>query len=147
MHKMAWQVPYEPGTLKAIGMNGDQAVCSFELKTTGQPTAIKLIPNRQTITADGRSFSFFEAQVVDADGHPVFAANNQLAFEIIGPGRIFGHSSGDLSSHESFRGNTRKVYQGRCLVVIQSTLEPGTIKLKATAPDLTEAENTIHSSK
>ena len=133
---LTWQVPYAPGILKAVGYNGGTEVCSFELKTTGRPAAIKLIPHHTSIVADGRSFCFYKAQVVDADGNPVFNSNHQLTFQVTGPAKIYGHSSGDLSSHESFRGNSRKVYQGRCLVVLQSTQERGAITLKATAPNL-----------
>jgi beta-galactosidase len=131
-----WQVPYAAGTLKAVGMNGNAEVCSFELKSAGSAAAVRLKPDRTTLSADGRSFCFVEAEIVDADGNPVFAANHELTFEVDGPAKIVGVDSGDLASHESFRANSRRAYQGRCLVIIQSSRESGRITVKATTDGL-----------
>ncbi len=34
-----WQVPFEPGTLRAVGSNGGRVVATHELKTRGQARA------------------------------------------------------------------------------------------------------------
>jgi beta-galactosidase len=142
-HLLIWNVPWAAGTLKAVGTNGNKEVCSFELKTTGRATAVKLMPQSASITADGRSICFIEADVVDAEGNRVFAADNEIAFDIQGPGKIVGLDSGDLRSHENFRASARKVYQGRCLAIVQSTLEAGTITVKAGAVDLASDQVSI----
>jgi beta-galactosidase len=79
----------------------------------------------------------------DAAGVPVYTANQEITFELSGPGRIIGLDTGDIASHENFKGNTRKLYRGKCLVIVQSTLEPGTITLKASASGLSVAQTSI----
>ena len=48
-----WDVPYEPGILKAVGRKGGKIVCEEEIHTTGAPAAIRLSVDRNTmITGD-----------------------------------------------------------------------------------------------
>jgi len=142
---LSWDVPYADGTLKAVGKNGAAAVCSFEIVTPGPPQRIRLSADVTPIRADGRDLSHVEVTVVDAGGNTVPSATDAISFEISGPGRILGVDSGDQSSHESFRANSRKAYQGRCLVIVQSLSHPGTITLKATASGLAADQITITS--
>src|SRR5271165_305219 len=51
---LAWDVPYEPGTLRAVGAKGGQTVVTVELSTTGDPAAIGLSLDRETLRADRR---------------------------------------------------------------------------------------------
>ncbi len=146
-HVPSWSVPFAPGTLKAVGMNAGAEVCSFELKTTGSAQAIKLKPESKLITADGQSLCFVEADVVDSQANPVFAADNQITFQIQGPGKIVGLDSGNLRSHEDFKSNARHVFQGKCLVIIQSTNEAGPIVLRASGAGLAGGEVSITSSR
>ena len=50
------EVPYQPGTLKAVGTRDDQAVCQCELTTAGPPAKIKLtsITGSKGLKADGQ---------------------------------------------------------------------------------------------
>ena len=41
---LSWQVPFEPGTLKAVGRANGQDVCDYALKTAGSPSRIELLP-------------------------------------------------------------------------------------------------------
>jgi hypothetical protein len=143
---LTWQVPYSAGTLKAVGKNGGATACAFELKTAGAPKGIKLAPDVTTISADGRSLSHVEVSVTDEAGVPIYAAQDQVNFELTGPGRIIGVDSGDMRSHESFQAPTRKLYQGKCLVIIQSTQKTGAIKLTASAVGLASHQILITSS-
>ncbi len=51
---LAWDVPYEPGTLKAVGTRNGQTVATVEIATTGEPAAIQLAVDRETIRAGRR---------------------------------------------------------------------------------------------
>jgi hypothetical protein len=140
---LTWQVPYSAGTLKAVGKNGGATACAFELKTAGAPRNLQLSADLMSIPADGRSLSHVVVNVTDEAGVPIYAAQDQVNFELTGPGRIIGVDSGDMRSHESFQAPTRKLFQGKCLVIIQSTQKAGTIKLTATATGLTPATATV----
>jgi beta-galactosidase len=142
-HVLHWTIPYAPGTLQAVGHDGTRTLCSFELTTTDPAQSIQLKPETTSISADGQSLCFVEADVVDAQNNLVFDSSNQLNFEIQGPGKILALDSGDLQSHEDFRSNTRRVYNGKCLVIIQSTSKAGSIVLRASGRGLTKDEVTV----
>ncbi len=133
---LSWEVPYAAGTLKAVARNGGTAAGSFVVQTSGRQERIKLSADATAITADGRDLCHVEVSLVDSAGNPVYAAEDKISFEISGKGRILGLDSGDIRSHESFKAASRTAYQGRCLVILQSTSEAGTIRLRATAPGL-----------
>ncbi len=142
---LTWRVPYVPGTLKAVGKNGHAMVCTYELNTTGKAARVKLAPDVKQIAADGRDLAHVEVSVTDSDGNLVYAADNQVHFELTGPGRVIGVDSGDQRSHEDFKANTRKAYHGQCLVIIQSISSRGKIGLTATADGLRAGTLTIRS--
>ena len=48
---LSWDVPYEPGVLRAVGKRRDGTVaCRREVRTAGPPAAIRLSVDRDTIT-------------------------------------------------------------------------------------------------
>jgi beta-galactosidase len=70
-------------------------------------------------------------------------ADDQIAFDVQGPGRIIGVDNGDPLSHEPFQSNQRRVFHGLCLAIVQSTRDPGQIEVTAAAPGLTPGHITI----
>jgi beta-galactosidase len=50
--RLIWDVPYEPGTIKAVGRKNNQVVCEEIIQTTGIPASIKLSVDRGSINAD-----------------------------------------------------------------------------------------------
>jgi len=116
----AWEVPYQPGKLEAIGYKGGEKVSHFVVETTGQPVKLQLIADRAAIAADGWDAVPVTVRVVDAKGHPVENANLPVEFEVSGPGAIIGLGNGDANSHEPDKGNRRSLYNGLAQVILQS---------------------------
>ncbi len=139
LHLM-WRVPYVPGTLKAVGLNGGKEVLTFIDKTSDSPAEISIEPDRDTISADGRDLSFVTVKVMDKDGTMVPYADNLVNFKISGDGKIVGVDNGSETSHEPFKANYRKAFNGMCLVVIQSNEKAGKIKLEAESKGLKGAQ-------
>lgn len=144
MHLM-WRVPWQAGTLKAVGRTRDGQTITEEVKTAGAPARIELTPDRKHLEANGRDLSFVRVTILDNNGVVVPNADNDVKFEIAGPGKIVGVSSGDPTSHESFKAEHRKAFNGRCQVTIMTTREAGSITLKATSGDLEQASITLKS--
>jgi len=133
---LSWDVPYEPGTLKAVGTKDGKVVAAVEISTTGEAAAIGLTVDRDSIAADRRDVAHFTVRILDAQGRIVPMADNEVTFEIQGDGKIIGVDSGDQRSHEDFKGNRRKAFNGMCLAIAQSTGKPGAIHVNATSPGL-----------
>ena len=136
---VSWEVPYAPGRLVAVGRTNGRKVSDFTVQTTGQPVALRLVPDRLTLAGDGRDALPVTVEALDAQGRPVPTANLPVAFEISGPARIIGLGNGDPNSHEPEQGGRRSLFNGLAQVIVQSTPDAGEIKLTATADVLTPA--------
>jgi beta-galactosidase len=141
---MQWtNVPWEAGTIKAVGMKDGKEVATDSIKTAGAPAKVVLKPDRTTLYADGECVSCIEVDILDADGNPVYAADNTVSFTMTGPGRNIGIASGDWMNNEPFKATSRKAYHGKALIVIQSTLVPGTINVTVSSEGLAPATLTL----
>jgi beta-galactosidase len=144
-----WRVPYQPGTLKAVGYPETPrvAAASAELRTADAPARIKLTADRAAIKADGQDLSYVTVEVVDARGvrHP--KAENLVRFAVEGPAGIVGVGNANPVSTESFQQPQRKAWQGRALVIVKSGKQPGRITLRATAQGLLPASLTINADR
>ena len=141
---MQWtNVPWQAGVIRAVGMIGGKAVATDSIKTVGAPAKVMLKPDRTTLYADGNDVSCIEVDIGDADSNSIFTASNTVQFTMTGPGRSLGIASGDWNSNEPFKGTSRKAFHGKVLIVIQSTLVPGTINLTVNSAGLTPATLTL----
>ncbi|MDE3216066.1 MAG: DUF4982 domain-containing protein [Gemmatimonadota bacterium] len=140
---LAWDVPFAAGTLEARGYRGGRQVLTATRETTGAAAAIRLVPDRSTIAADGEDLSVVEVQVLDAAGRLVPTAGDEITFVISGPGRLIGVGNGDPSSHEPDKGSARSAFNGRCVAIVQGLKTAGDVRVDATAPGLASATATI----
>jgi beta-galactosidase len=142
---LSWQIPFEPGTLKAVGRANGQDVCSYVLKTAGSRSRIELLPDATQLRADGKDVCHVEFRIVDENGVRVPNADAEVKFDLTGPAKIIGIGNGDLNNSENCQGDTHRAFQGRGLAILQTTTTPGSITLKATAPGLESANVTLQS--
>ncbi len=98
---LSWDVSYSPGILSAVGYKDGSKILANKVSTTGQPAAIKMSADRNSIEADGKDIAVITVSVEDADGLTVPTASNEIYFEVEGPGKIIGVGNGDPSSHEA----------------------------------------------
>jgi beta-galactosidase len=136
---LAWYAPYQPGTLRAVGTKGGQIILTVDQSTTGNPAAIRLTADRTRIDTRWDDLSHVTVEIVDREGRVVPTADNEVVFELRGPGRILGVDNGQTDSHESYQENRRKAFAGRVLALVQSAGRQGEIQLTASAPFLTGA--------
>ena len=140
-----WQVPFEPGVLKAVGRADGRVVCDYVLKTADSAKRIELLPNATQVRANGKDICHVEFRIVDENGVRVPNGESEVAFEITGPASIIGIGNGDLDNVEDCKANQHRAFQGRGLAILQSATVPGTVTLKATAPGLDSASITLQS--
>jgi beta-galactosidase len=142
---LSWDVPYEPGTLKAVGTKDGNLAATIEISTTGEPATINLSVDRTKIAADRRDVAHVTVEIRDAQGRMVPTAVNAITFDIRGAGKIIGVDNGDMRSHEDYKSNQRAAFNGLCLAIVQSTAEPGEIIITASSPGLASSDVTITS--
>ncbi len=138
-------VPYAPGKLRAVALQGGKQVAESILTTAGDAARLRLTADRTAITAGGQDLSFVSVEVIDKTGQVQPNAEHPIHFSIEGPGVIAGVDNGSDRSEERYQANQRKALRGRALVVVRSRQPIGEITLTATAPGLETATVTIQS--
>jgi len=140
---LSWRLPFESGTLKAVGKRNGRAVCKYSLHTAGKAEQVELLSDTKQLTADGRDIVHIEFRIVDAKGVLVPDAQIPVTFEIQGPAKIIGVGNANPNSHESHQASSHSSWQGRGLLILQSTKQQGEVSLKASAPALESGSITI----
>jgi beta-galactosidase len=140
-----FQVPYVAGKLRAVGIKEGREAEEFLLTTAGEPTRLRLQSDRDKVRADNQDLAFIVVEVTDEKGKLRPDAENAIDYTLTGPGKIVAVGSGDLSSQESYKANPRRAYQGRAVVVVQTSHEAGTITLIAQAEGLEAGRVTFES--
>jgi len=140
---LIWLVPYEPGIIEAKGKKNGKLVCKSQIATSDKPAKIQLLADRETIKADGQDVVHIEINILDNNNRFVPDASNKLIFNIEGDAKIIAVDNGDPMSQESFTGNSRKAFNGKCLVILKSTQTKGKFTFQAESDRLEMAEITV----
>lgn len=141
---LEWQVPFEPGTLRAVAKDeNNRIIVEDEVKTAKEPRAIKLTADAYVIDADGKDLSFVTVEVVDEDGHVVPTADNNIHFDLSGSGTLAGVDNGDAASIEGYKRNERRLFSGKALAILQAGEHAGVINLNASGSGLLSDSLTV----
>jgi len=138
-YRRIWQVPYEPGELKAVAYQDGKQVAVDVVRTAGAPARVKLRPDRSTIADDGDDLSFVTVRIEDKDGSLCPLADNLVHFEVTGAGTIAAVDNGNAATDEPFQADHRKAFNGLALVIVRSKPDvPGRIQVVATSSGLAQ---------
>lgn len=140
---LTWDLPYEAGTLRAVATKDGTIVDTVEVSTAGEPAGISLSVDRRKIAADRHDVAHVAVKVRDEQGRIVPIAENEITFDLQGEGKLIGVDNGDPQSHASYKTNRRKVFNGLCLAIVQSTAIAGQIRITASSPTLRSDSLTI----
>ncbi len=143
-HIATYNIPYEPGELKVFGYQQGKTIASCSIQTTGKAVSLRLTPDKASIHANENELVYVTVEVIDHDGLRVPNADHPIFFTTSGAGILKAVGSGNPTSDEMYVGNQRKAFRGRCLVVVQSSGNPGEIQLRAQADGLESAVITIY---
>jgi beta-galactosidase len=140
---VAWNVPYAAGAIEARGYKGDKVAMTTRRETTGPAAKLVMTADRREVNADGEDVAMFAVAVHDAQGRVVPITDNEVNFQLSGPGRIIGVGNGDPTDHASDKGTSRRAFSGLCMAIVQSEKKAGDITLQATSPGLSPATVTV----
>jgi beta-galactosidase len=132
---LSWDVPYEPGVLRAVGKRRDGTVaCHTEVRTAGPPSAIRLSVDRDTISTGWGDVGHVRFEIVDSSGTVVPTADHLVRFTVTG-GTLLLVDNANLRDLEPYGKDGRHAFNGRGLAIVRA-MEPGTLRLTATADGL-----------
>ena len=145
---LEWNVPYETGTLEAVAMKKGRKITA-KIATTDEPFELMVTPYKTTMFADGKDATVINVSVIDKQGREVPDAQNLVTFALKGDAKIIGVGNGDPSSHEPDKCAVgtwqRKLFNGKCQLILQSGNTKDIIKLEAKSEGLHPASTEIHS--
>jgi beta-galactosidase len=135
---LSWDVPYQPGVLKAVGKRRDGTVaCNAEIRTAGTPAAIRLSLDRDTITTGSGDVAQVSFEIVDSAGTVVPTAENLVTVSASG-GDVLVVDNANLRDLEPYRTDRRRAFNGRGLAILRAK-EPGMLRVSASADGLKPA--------
>ncbi len=138
-YRLMWQVPFQPGTLKAVAYRGGKQVAEEEMRTAGAPARVRLTADRSAIHSNGDDLSFVTVRVEDKDGNLCPMADNLVNFSVTGAGSVEAVDNGNAATVEPFRADHRKAFSGMALLIVRAKDQPGTIRVTATSVGLASA--------
>ncbi len=140
-NQILWKdIPYEKGTLKAVGYSSPQqqqvsTAVQHEISTTGSAVRLIVTPDKQTWKADGEDLQHLRITAVDSKGRKVWDCQDEVSISIDGDARIAAIGNGNIFGDEiSTTGNTCHLYKGTALVILRSALKPSTVTLRVSSP-------------
>ncbi len=136
-YRLIWdEVVYQSGSIRAVGYDkSGNVLAEKEINTSAEPAKIVLMADREVISTDN-DLSFVTVSITDSEGNFCPTADNMVEFNINDKGKIVAVGNGNPISHESYKSNKRKAFNGLCLAIIGTNGKKGVIQLEATSPGL-----------
>jgi len=120
-YRLRWDsVVYEPGELKVVAYKNGKIWAKTNMRTAGEAASLFLHPDNTFIKADGKDLAFITVRVVDSNNVLVPRADNDITFEVSGPGEIVATDNGDPADLRSFASKERKAFNGMALVIVRA---------------------------
>ena len=139
-YRLAWNVPWKPGTLRVVARSGGRAVASDEVKTAGSPARVTLVADRTAIRADGEDLSFVTVRIEDKEGNLCPLADNLVRFNVTGAGVLAAVDNGNAATTESFQARERTAFSGMAMLIVRSVNgKQGDIRVSAESDGLAAA--------
>lgn len=105
-------LPWMPGTVEAIGYNGDTEVARHTLVTPDVAAALHFDQEEVLISDAGDIEQLFTVRARDKAGNPCYLETAKVRFALEGDAKLVGVDNGDMMSHESYQGQLVHLYRG-----------------------------------
>ena len=140
-------LPYQAGTLRAVGIktDGTEDIARQQtLLTAGQPARLRLTADKSQLSASQPDVSFIVVEVLDAQGNVVPDAAVPLTFRLQGKGTLLAAGNADLTDQTPYANHlssarmqddpktnltTHSTWKGRAVCAVRSGRHPGNLKL------------------
>ena len=138
-YRLRWfDVPYEPGELRAVAYRGGKRIGETVMRTAGESAALKLTVEPK-LADDPGALAWVQVDVVDARGVRNPLAMNRVKFSLAGPGRILGVGNGNPHAFEPFtKTESHPLFYGKAMAVVRRD-GPGELVLSASSDGLAPA--------
>ena len=128
--RLIWNdVPYEPGTLKAVAYKNNLQIGEATVKTAGEPATIRLTPDRSILQRGNKDLSYILIEAIDSEGNPCPLAMNRFTINVGQPASIAGVTNGNPHAYEPFHADSASLFYGKAILIIRSGEKSGPVKV------------------
>jgi beta-galactosidase len=138
-NKVSFEVTYQPGTIEAVSYTAGQESGRTRLQTAGQASQLHLTADRPVLHAAFGDLAYVTIELQDEQGRRVPCAEVPVTLEVSGAGDLLAIGTANPASEELYVGSQRRAWQGRLMVVVRTTGQPGPITLTARVDGLPDA--------
>ena len=162
-------LPWQPGTVTAIGYQNGKEACRHEIVTPGMAVALAFGKEFTTITLEHgmekvvgnaarmermddvtkagkpekKQHLLLTVRAVDENGNPCFRESAKVHFAVEGAAKIVGVDNGDICSNEPYQEDSVHLYHGSASVMIELTGKPGRVSVRAFGNGLKQAQAVV----
>ena len=133
-----FNVPYEPGVLRAFAIPDGKVTGSTELATAGSPAAARVSPEGTTLRPDRLALAYLPIEIVDAAGRVVPDAALPISVKVDGPADLIALGSANPEYTGLLNVPQSETFRGRALAILRSTGAPGPVRVRIQAGSLPE---------
>lgn len=131
-NRIEWQgVPYEPGKVTAVALNGGKEVARHTIETAGKAVGLCLETDNDNWRADGFDLQHVRVTAVDRQGRRVPSVTEEVKFTVEGDAKIVAVDNGDMTNHEVNTLPHIHMHDGSALVVLRAGRNGGKVILYA----------------
>lgn len=122
-----FEVPYEKGTLEAVGYTGTEEDGRCRLTTAGDNTSMVIRPDKTELRANGSDLCYLAIGMEDESGNLNCWKKELIRVSVTGAGTLEGFGGADPRPEYEYKDTEVPTFEGRALAVIRAGLEPGEI--------------------
>lgn len=151
-----YRTPYEKGEITAVAYDGQgKEIARQSRHSFGEPFAVTVrisdADGRQTpfsessagtargttvmIPVHEKKMLFMEIGMRDRDGFPVENAGDRVIVKVSGEGRLLGLDNGDSTDYEQYKGDSRKLFSGKLLAMLETSGTEGGLQVCIDVPE------------
>ena len=146
-YKATFNVPFTPGSIKAVEYVGKKEGESVEMKSYGAAAMLSVVADKCNLRADAQDLSFITITLLDADGNLVPETGRKLKIDVIsslsGKGAKIYAGNASPDDMESFRSLTPALFEGHAQIIVRTSTKPEDITLKVSSEGVPAQEKLI----
>ncbi|MDA3821233.1 MAG: DUF4982 domain-containing protein [Bacteroidales bacterium] len=135
MYIAEFKVVYQPGILKAYGIDGKVVKEETSLQTAGEVKDLILKPEESQIIAHRNKLVFIQVEGIDKEGLLNTLASNRLEIMVSGPAELLAAGNASPFVQEGFQDSKMPLFRGKGLIILRSSGESGEIMVKVKGKD------------
>ena len=139
-----YRVPFGKGVLEARGYDAEgNVLCTARRVTSGESHSLRLTADRASMRGGCGEIAFVEVNVLDEKGEMVENACDRVNVRVAGAGVLLGLDNGDSADKDGYKVSSRRLFNGRLLLMVGAQPGPGSIEIAVESPALRGATLTL----